>query len=223
MSALFVSIEGIDASGKTTVTNKVSKVLEQQGIKVLKVDKKFVDYQDPKLKIFTSGLRSLIWGYGSDMLKPISSKGWLYLHALWFHVLAENWIRPNIGKYQVVLIDGWTYKMHSRFRLKNDLDMALLDNIFNSIYQCHKVFLLKPSPEVCWERRAQFRETELGAFDFEVTNPRDAFIRYQGMVAEQYCKVLDHSNCDVIEDLKKNADEMSVLISEKIIYEISCM
>lgn len=182
---VLIGLEGIDASGKTTISLLLEEKLMSNGIKAKRVLKKNTDYMDKRIKDYTTTVKSLIWNDSNDPYHFVTSQGWLFKHALWYSVLAENYIEPNLKEYDVLIVDGWFYKIYSRFLLKEDFNKELLNSVFKSIRRCDYVFMLDASPEICWKRRENFRYTEMGGYDFEVKDPFKSFVDYQSKVREQ--------------------------------------
>jgi dTMP kinase len=216
MSSLFIGLEGIDASGKTTMSLHLEDKLNSLGIKTKRLVKKYTEYENDNLTQFTETLKKLIWGYEDDMLKSVTSQGWLYLHALWYSILTENFINSKDNNFDVIIVDGWFYKIYSRFLLKKDFDKILLNTVFNSIRKCDNVFLLNVSPQVCWSRRSCFKETEMGGYDFEITDRKMAFINYQSKVRDQLLLLSEKEGWSNINAESYTINNLTNLLASKI-------
>jgi len=213
---IFIGLEGIDASGKTTISLLLEQQLNDMGISAKRLLKRYTDYDNVNLSNFSKSLKSLIWECEDDILKCIPSQSWLYMHAIWYNVLTENLIKPKLKEYDVLIVDGWFYKLFSRFKLKTDFDNDLLNTISNSIIKCDKVFILDTSPEVCWERREKFKATEMGGYDFEIDDPKQSFIKYQNMVREQLLMMSKNDDWGVVNSNDLSTEQLTNHLAKEI-------
>jgi thymidylate kinase len=219
MSGLFVTLEGIDASGKTSVVVKVEELLRERGISVAQLNKKQTDYPSSYLTNFMVNFKTLLWdSKNTDPVTEIPDEGWLFMHALWYRIMAEHLIKPLLESNQVVLIDSWYYKILARFLLKEKFDYSLAYKVFDNLPQGDYVFMLDARPEVCWERRNSFKQSELGGHDFLKGTPYLRFTEYQSRVREQLLKLSRHYNgWFVIDTQNMDIDQVANAVSDKLI------
>ena len=218
---MLIGLEGIDASGKTTISKLLEEKLISKGINAKRVLKKFTNYEDIRIKEHTEIIKELIWGdKNNDPYQFVTSKGWLFKHALWYSILSENYIKPNLLKHDVLIVDGWFYKIYSRFLLKEDFSRSLLAEIFNSVDKCDQVYMLKPEIEDCWNRRENFRITEMGGYDFTVSDPKKSYIEYQSKVANILENIAKKEQWEIIQTKQYSAEETADILVDMIINKL---
>jgi dTMP kinase len=200
-----VSIEGIDASGKSSIIEPLALELRKSDIKVTSLDKKYIEYEKEEINRYTKELRDLIWYKSDDPRHFVSDQGWLYFHALWYTILCNNKLKWDLDQNDIVIVDGWIYKIYCRFLLKENFNFELLNTVKNSIRKTDMTFILDVSPHIAWNRRCSFKSTELGGYENIVTSPKESFINYQEKVRKKLLHLAKEEEWDVI-----CADNMSI-------------
>ena len=115
---ILVGIEGIDGSGKTSVVEPLVEKLKVLDIHAKALNKRKVDYPDSRIEKYTKAISELIWYKSDDPYYFVTSQGWLYLHAIWYTMLIENEILPSLTQYDVIIVDGWYYKIYNTIHLQ---------------------------------------------------------------------------------------------------------
>ena len=77
-----IALEGIDGSGKTTMLSMLVDNLNFLGMSTKLINKKKVDYEDIRIKRYTTTLSELIWYKNDDPNRFVTDQGWLFFHAL---------------------------------------------------------------------------------------------------------------------------------------------
>ncbi|SCZ09444.1 dTMP kinase [Alkaliphilus peptidifermentans] len=210
MLGKFICLEGIDASGKTSVSDEIIELLNERKIKAIQLYKKQTDYPSKYLTYFMSSFKELLWEAKNDYpVREITDNGWLFLHAAWYTIMAENLILPNLKNYEIVLIDSWYYKILARFLAKQQFDYELVNRVFFHLPKGNHIFMLDASPEICWERRKDFKPAELGENEKFEGSSYSRFISYQNQVREQYLNLSHNKNWHVINTESKTIKQVS--------------
>jgi thymidylate kinase len=180
---VFVTFEGIDGSGKTTLASELARVLGERGGLVDHVVKK-ASFGDAFVEGHTAKLRSLLWDFGpDDPMQLLGDRHWMLLQASWFAVVEERRVRPALARGATVVVDNWFFKLMARFGLKSAATRVEVEACFAHFRQPDVVFHLDVPPEVAVDRKKRFSPAECGMFDGEPTLGPESFLRYQGRVA----------------------------------------
>lgn len=204
----FVCFEGIDGSGKTTVAKLASELIndEYPGQAFL-LEKKNISYESEYLTSIMADFKRVLWRAGTgNPVHEVTDHGWLFLHAAWYTVLAENALPRKQGEHRFVIMDGWYYKIMSRFYAKKDFDKSLVDLVFSHLPKGDVVFFLDASPEQCIARKSEFTDAEIGANERMLGKPKDRFIDYQGEVYRAYTDISKSRGWNILDAASNNAE-----------------
>jgi len=220
----FIVIEGIDGSGKTTIANRVSERLNDNGYKTIFVNKKNTDVCDEYIKKFMGNIRKSLWENSpTDPVGEVPEKAWLFLHSLWYTMMEEKVINKLVDDYEFVIMDGWYYKFLARHLTNGEFDFDLSYSIINTLRKGDYTFLLDIKPEECFKRRGDFKPSELGAHEIKQEEKEEKafikFVRYQSMVRNQYLKFGKEYGFNLVDTNNRNIDEVSEEIVNKILLE----
>ena len=106
---------------------------------------------------------------------------WLFLFSIWLETLDCNWIQDKLNEYQIVIVDSWYYKILARFLTKRRKECEKFKHFFDKVTKGDNVFMIDCKPEICWNRRKVFYQTELG-FEIKAEDKRSHFISFQSKV-----------------------------------------
>jgi thymidylate kinase len=155
---MFVALEGIDGSGKTTTADNVVRLLTVADLPVLRVNKKTPPFTDPLVEQHMIGLRRLLWpadqGSTEDPFRRMGELHWIYLMAAWFYTLQERVIEPALAAGQLVVVDSWIYKFLARVRTHPEVPWQHTRAVFDHIRHPDLVILLDVPPETALLRKA---------------------------------------------------------------------
>ncbi|EIU6784210.1 hypothetical protein L5164_003780 [Vibrio parahaemolyticus] len=194
MKGKFISIEGIDGSGKSTIANELVTRLPNT-VLISKDVSSFI--QDSFVKGQLNNIKKSLWDYPKDQdILKLGSYHWLLLIASWYAALGEQIEKEYLIKGINVIADGWHYKYISRFLLKSEFADDMLIELFKPILSPDKVILLDLSPHVAFDRKKAFtiNPSESGAADGFDSSKGDGFVTYQGLVRGNYID-LAKANC----------------------------
>ena len=200
MIGKFISIEGIDASGKADIGQKAAERLQEKGYKVIFINKKNLELYSPYIKKFMSNIKKSLWENKSDdPVDEVKEEEWLYLHTLWYQMMQNHLIVKLLKENDFVILDGWYYKFLARHLVNGDFDFDYTYSIINRLIQCDKVFLIDADPEVCWSRRKEFKPSEMGKHsEIKSGSEHDRFITYQSNVRDKYLEFSKNYNWNIV-------------------------
>jgi thymidylate kinase len=181
-----VIIEGIDASGKSTIASELVTILRTLGITCHHADKKHPKFTDEYIQEYSDKLGALIWSEQKEETQTpflfLGSLGWLLQLALWYNFLKEVYIPKLIASYDFVIVDGWFYKLYARMCQDASIDRDLLDSILAQLQISQNNIILKIDPKNSWARRSIFKPTEMATFGINPINQYDSYLAFQQKV-----------------------------------------
>lgn len=121
-------------------------------------------------------LATMLWHSGES--RDLSDAFWVPLQAAWFTAHSETVVGPLLDAGFDVLVDGWLYKFFAKLLLQGYTEHDL-EVIFSRVRMPDAVLLLLSDMAAVFDRRAEFRPTELGMHGGYAELSRDTFIDYQ--------------------------------------------
>lgn len=213
---MFIVIEGIDASGKTETTRAVMKKLEDRNYSVDFLSRKNPKIEDKEVLLYSEKLSGLVWNDNPNVFPKafLSGDAWALQLALWFKVIEENCVKKSTCDIQI--IDGWFYKYYARLLQNKQNNRQLMDTLMNLLDSCTYVFWLDVPPVKCWERRQQFKLTEIAPFGETVIDPKTSFVNFQTNISTVMKTLAKANQWKVIDCEGKSVDQISNEITEQI-------
>lgn len=187
--ARFIAVEGIDAAGKSTVSQDLSKTMDGA---VLLSRETATELLNGYARWHVARLRQLIWGYPPGAhTSVLGVEHWRSLLTAWYAAVDELIVRPTLVGGRDVVADSWYYKFVARLALTIGLRRA--GDSFAALSQPDTVVWLDVPPEICVQRRSSFRATEAGEWQAkrvaDLSASDESFVSYQRRVREVYLRL----------------------------------
>jgi dTMP kinase len=145
---MFVVFEGIDGSGKTTISNRVAKVLRERGLTVehLREEGAFASKVTQGIRDFCRDARNM----------ALSPRAELLLYVAREVQLADEVLRPALGRADVVIADRYLYTAEVLAQAGRDVPSDVTDPVLSAAaggLWPDLVFLIDVDPSVARGRR----------------------------------------------------------------------
>jgi thymidylate kinase len=117
-------------------------------------------------------------------LSTLGDHHWLFLAAAWFSAVQSNRLQAARAPRELVLMDGWYYRLIAKFIYKGGFDRDWLFSLFSIVSVPDLVVVLDVEPETAWKRRPAFKPNELGVYERGggdgAQSEFETYCRYQG-------------------------------------------
>ena len=185
MSGQLICLEGIDGSGKTTLSHLLSQEYLKRQQQAVFVDKKDLSFEGDLFAVeVMNNLKKCVWDYPPNLnLDLLGDNYWMHAISAWYSALYNLRIKPLLDTGVDVVVDGWVYKYICRFSLKSVVGAYNAELAFANVPRPDKVVLFDIPPEVAASRKESFKASESGKYDGEEGSRYDGFIRYQSKVS----------------------------------------
>jgi dTMP kinase len=124
MPAKFITLEGIEGAGKTTVADRLTQALRQRGLTVHAT-------REPGGTKVAEGIRSLVLNRGDEHISA-TAETLLMFGARQIHV--DNLIRPSLTRGDWVLCDRFTDATHAYQGGGRGVDRALIERLAHAVH-----------------------------------------------------------------------------------------
>jgi len=179
----FVTFEGIDGAGKTTVSRLVAEALSERGLPHLLVDRRNPTFADPYVAESARRLSGVLWPDRIDDPQYLLGDGYfVLLTGAWLRLIDEQLVRPALAAGKVVIVDGWDFKPIARNALRPHIRDAFVAECFADLTRPHVVCLATVAPTLAEKRKGPLSNAESGRNDGYAAG--DGFVDYQARVAE---------------------------------------
>ncbi|HUQ10240.1 MAG TPA: dTMP kinase [Steroidobacteraceae bacterium] len=159
MPAKFITLEGIEGAGKTTVADRVTQALRARGITVHAT-------REPGGTKVAEGIRSLVLNRGDEHLSA-TAETLLMFGARQVHV--DNLIRPSLTRGEWVLCDRFTDATHAYQGGGRGVERSLIERLAHAVHGDLQpdVTLLLDVPVRLGLERMQARRGAVDRFEIE--------------------------------------------------------
>lgn len=185
---MFITVEGLDASGKSTFISKLKGWLENKGQKVKIIGKKTItydanDYVGRCLIDLNHVLFEIIPG---DDMTRIPNDAWVKMNASWFSIVSNNFFNED----SIFLSDSWIYKRVARFSALDEYTEEQLEEMFGTAKKADITFFLDVPPDVTYGRRERHSRKDYGFLitDYNLCT-HERFLDFQGKIYQNLCNL----------------------------------
>jgi dTMP kinase len=157
--AKFITLEGIEGAGKTTVADRLSQALRNRGITVHAT-------REPGGTKVAEGIRSLVLNRGEEHISA-TAETLLMFGARQVHI--DNLIRPSLTRGEWVLCDRFTDATHAYQGGGRGVDRSLIESLARTVHGDLQpdVTLLLDVPVRLGLERMQARRGAVDRFEIE--------------------------------------------------------
>lgn len=191
---MFIVLEGIDGSGKTTLSKAVAEYLPNAvyvSRKTLPDSNSFVTSQMKKV-------HDLMWTPNHGALDHLLPRDyWVFLQCTWYSMLQEFVIKPILESDKTVICDGWFYKFWARLEQQN-YQYSYLETLFAHLIKPDKVILLNVPLDTIVERKKDFKQYEMGSHLDGEAGSFNKMISFQSNTYKNLSRYADEMNWNVV-------------------------
>ena len=211
---MFISLEGIDGSGKTTLAKELAKKNDD----LYFVSRKDLPSVDGFIKEQMRKVASLMWTSNHGMLDHLlPTDYWIFLQLTWYCLLYEFTIKPLIESKKNIVIDGWYYKFWARLELQN-IDIKYLKVLFSHIPAPDHVILLDVNVEDIFLRKTGFKAYEMGShITGQSENTTTSFMEFQNGTFKNLKKYSSELDWDIVDlpssDIECNCNKINEILA----------
>jgi dTMP kinase len=217
----FIAVDGIDGSGKSTVTKRVGERLRDTS--VVQTRYKEIATTSPELENSMRQLDAILWPPKQDHLRRLPSRYRVLLHAAWVNLVSDAIVVPRVAASETLLFDGWCYKIMARF-IVDGYSEDYIRCVFSNASEPDHMILLLPDPELVWTRSLQngrrFSPVEMGLYQGYTDLGKDTFISYQSRTRDAILSLAKVSRANVILVEASGSLEDTIIEVEGIMREL---
>ena len=138
---MFIVIEGLDASGKNTISQHISKELANHGYKSCFYDKNEYDIEKTSVKNTFDNLHGVIYEQENQADFNVYPRPfWVNIQSAWFNLQYNFGIAPKLEE-NIVICAGWYYKFIAKY-IDKGINEEWIKSTFKFIKEPELIILL---------------------------------------------------------------------------------
>lgn len=194
---MFISIEGIDGSGKTSLCKSLNDISQNSLVSIHKRD--LAKYMPEKTQSYVHELSWRIWEDDTSKFPADRYISDIANMSAWFILFDRHVIRPMLDRGLQIIFDGWIYKFICRHATRSQFELDILEAMLKDISKPDCVFYLDTDPEIALSRRNTFTLSECGYFDGYKNKSEGDFLEYQRIQKREYDQYALANNWEIID------------------------
>lgn len=196
---MFISLEGADGVGKTTLAPMAAALLGDAAIEVR--SKKSVPEDSQEIRESMERLRALLWPeISAASWEAIPSQYWTYLQVAWYTMSSRFVVEPLLAEGKVVLVDGWYYKSMAKAGLdRHGVDTDLLREAYLHVREPDATVFVRSDMSMLFDRRDDFSHYELGGSGQYDSRGRDSYVDHQSRMEQEYRSVIPAERLTIVD------------------------
>lgn len=222
---LFINIEGIDGSGKSSIAKKICSYYESIGKPLLYLNRKDTNFNTLYLCEHMSSISDILWSNGAvfkkgpeNRIQVIPLEHWFFLTLAWYKMFECKKVLPLLNDGKNVITDGYFYKELVKFK-KGGLKKDYL-KLFNDLRKPDINILIDTTPEVSLSTKSNISIVECGKFDGLQGDESENYILHQKELRYIYQQIANKNKWCIVKRrdvlFKDTSNEIFYLIKEII-------
>ena len=215
---MFLTFEGIDGSGKTTISKLVCRKLKSRIPNIQYYEKSSADFNHLYIREQALKLKEVLWpsDLGDQEHNVFGDYYWLLLMGAWFSIQSIN-VRSVQLQNDLILFDSWYYRFIAKF-INKGFDKEWLFSIFGAVIEPDIVVMLDIDPQLAWKRRPKFNNIELGKWDGLIGNKFKSYCKYQTHIRKILLQFAKERSWFVIHQTEETTmDEICFLVCDHVL------
>lgn len=220
---MFITIEGIDGAGKSTLAKGVDFALRENGINSVFLNRREPRVDDDYVMRHLDALSRSLWPVTHEEPQfHLGDHYFVHLTAAWLTLLDRFVVRPQLARGFLVIVDGWYLKPLARFQLRPHISKDLTSALFEHLSKPDLVVMLTTDPTTASGRKRTLSNAEAGLNDGYDGLTRNNFVSYQRRVFAELVRLADCESGQLLRLSPATCDPVE-LLSKRIMAQLTAL